>query len=83
MEGRGLVLGWWRGEEGFGVGGEVVAAVRAVEAFWQNDDVGARGRGFEHLISSMREILVLVGACQKVLSAGAKVEGIGEEQTAG
>jgi hypothetical protein len=41
VEGGGLLFGGGRWEQGFGVGGEVVAAVGRVEAFGEDDDLSA------------------------------------------
>jgi hypothetical protein len=41
MEGGGLLFCWWGGEEGLGVGREVVAAVWGVEAFRKDNYFGA------------------------------------------
>ena len=41
VEGGRLLFCGWGGEQGFGVGGEVVAAVGGVEAFGEDDDLSA------------------------------------------
>ena len=58
----GLGLGRRVGEEGFGVGGEEGCAVRGVEAFWEDDEVGTGSRGFEDLGAGVREVAGFVGA---------------------
>jgi hypothetical protein len=41
MEGWRLIFCWRRGEESFGVFGEVLATVGAIKAFGEDDDMGA------------------------------------------
>ncbi len=65
--GEGVVGGGLRGggggrEEGFRVFGEVLAAVRRVEAFGEHDDGGAGLRGGEDLRAGVGEVVGLVGA---------------------
>jgi hypothetical protein len=65
-----LLVCWWRGEEGFCVRGKEIAAVWGIEAFWEDDYVGARGGGFEDFVAGVREVLGFVCACgARVLSA--------------
>lgn len=46
--------GSWRGgQEGLGVGGEVLAAVGGIEAFWKDDEVCACSRGFEDSVAGV------------------------------
>ena len=47
MKAGGLLLGRRGGLEGLGVGGEVLAAVRGVEAFGEDDEGGSGFGGFE------------------------------------
>ncbi len=63
MVGRGLCFGWGGREENFGVGGEEGRAVGGVEAFWEHDDLGARGGGFEDFLSGVEEVVRFVCAC--------------------
>ena len=62
MVGRGLFMGWRRREQSFGVGGEVLAAVGGIEAFWEDDQLRALLGGFEDAIAGVREIGGFVGA---------------------
>ena len=60
MEGRRLVFGGRGGEEGFGVGGEVLAAVRRIEAFGEDDEGGSCLGGFEDFGACVGEVDGLV-----------------------
>lgn len=66
MEGRALLGSGRRREKLLGVRGEEVAAVRGVEAFGQNDNVGAARSGLAHLVGGMREVGGLVSAAGKL-----------------
>jgi len=63
VEGGGLGRGGRAGEEGFGVGGEVLAAVGRVEAFGEDDEGGAGAGGFEDAGARSGEVGGFVGAC--------------------
>lgn len=63
MEGGGLGGGGRAGEQGFGVGGEVLAAVGRVEAFREDDEGGAGAGGFEDAVTRSGEVGGFVGAC--------------------
>lgn len=63
VEGGGLGGGGRAGEEGFGVGGEVLAAVGRVEAFGEDDERGAGAGGFENAGARSGEVGGFVGAC--------------------
>ena len=62
MEGGGLVFGGRRGKERLSVGGEVLAAVGGVEAFGEDDEVGACFGGFEDASAGARKVGSFVGA---------------------
>ena len=62
VEGGGLVLCWGGREEGLGVGGEVLASVRGVEAFGQDNEGGAGFGGFEDFGSGAGEVDGFIGA---------------------
>ena len=63
VKGGRLVFRRGRGEERFGVGGEVLAAIGRVEAFWE-DDEGSPGFGsFEDARTSPGKVGGLVSAC--------------------
>ena len=62
MEARGLLLGGRGGLEGFGIRGEILAAVRGVEAFGEDDQRGAGFGGFEDAGAGTSEVGSLVGA---------------------
>ncbi len=49
-------------EEGFGVVGEVLAAVGGVEAFGEDDEGGAGAGGFEDAGAGAGEVVGFVGA---------------------
>jgi hypothetical protein len=60
-EGVSLVL---EGREGTDrVRGEVITAIGAVEALWQDNYLGTRFGSFMYLFSSMYEVRRLVGSC--------------------
>lgn len=62
MVGRGLG-GRWRGrEEGFGVCGEVLAAVGGIEAFGEDNEVGPGAGGFQDAGAGAGEVVGFVGA---------------------
>lgn len=63
VEGGGLGGGGRAGEEGFGVGGEVLAAVGRVEAFGEDDEGGAGAGGFEDAGARSGEVGGFVSAC--------------------
>lgn len=58
-----MLFAWWRGEEGLGVAKEVFAAVWRVEAFWENDYLGAVTGRLQGFIAGMGEVLGFVRAC--------------------
>lgn len=66
MEGRGLLFGGRRGQDGLGVFGEVIASVWGVEAFGEHDYLGPIARSFEHLVSGMKEVLGFVRTCSSL-----------------
>jgi hypothetical protein len=63
VDGGGWGGGRWAGEEGFGVGGEVLAAVGRVEAFREDDEGGAGAGGFEDAGARSGEVGGFVSAC--------------------
>ena len=63
VKGGRLVFGRGRGEERFGVGGEVLAAIGRVEAFWEDDEGSAGLGGFEDARTSPGKVGGFVGAC--------------------
>lgn len=85
MVGGGLGGGGRAREEGFGVGGEVLAAVGRVEAFGEDDEGGAGAGGFEDAGARSGEVGGFVGACGGggVLDGGRVGEGGGEGRTGG
>jgi hypothetical protein len=56
-------LRWRRREEGFGVGGEVIAAIRTVEAFGEDDNLGTCGCCRQDLLAGIGKIVRFVCAC--------------------
>ena len=66
MERGRLLLGGRAGEEGFGILGEEVTAVRGVEAFWQDDDLGASLGGLQDLLPRMGQIHILIHTIHKL-----------------
>ena len=60
--GGGLGGGGRAREEGYGVGGEVLAAVGRVEAFGEDDEGGAGAGGFEDAGAGAGEVVGFVGA---------------------
>ena len=62
MEGRRLSLAWRCGKKFFCIRGKVLAAVRRVEAFREDDERGASFRSFKDFGASTGEIDSLVGA---------------------
>lgn len=59
---RRLLFGRRRGLQSLGVGGEVLAAVRGVEAFGENDERGSGFGGFEDARAGAGEVCGFVGA---------------------
>ena len=53
------------GKQGFGIGGEVLGAVRAVEAFWEDYQGGTGGGGFEDFGAGVGEVVGFVGAWRR------------------
>jgi hypothetical protein len=76
VEGGRLFFRGRRWEEGLGVGGEVVAAVWGIEAFWKYYNLSTSLGSFEHFISGMEKILGFVCACSyaSVSSEGEETE---------
>lgn len=64
--GGGLIFGGRVREQGFGVFGEVLAAVGGVEAFWEDDEVGAGAGGFEDAVAGSGEVVGFVRAWGRV-----------------
>ncbi len=64
MEAGRLSWGWWRGQESLGITGEVLAAVRGIEAFWEDDEGGASFGGFENFGAGTGEVDGLIGSWQ-------------------
>lgn len=62
MVGLRLLQGGGRGEQGFGVFGEVVAAIGRVETFGEHDELCAVAGSFEDEIPRVAEVDVFVGA---------------------
>ena len=62
MEGRRLVFGGRGGEEGFGVRGEVLAAVGGIEAFGKDDEGGSCFGGLEDFGACVGKVDGLVSA---------------------
>ena len=63
VKGGRLVFRWGRGEECFGVGGEVLAAIGRIEAFWEDDEGSSGLGGFEDARTSPGKVGGLVSAC--------------------
>ena len=63
VEGGRLVFRWGRGEERFGVRGEVLAAIGRIEAFWEDDEGGPSLGCFEDARTSAGKVGGFVGAC--------------------
>lgn len=63
MVGWGLRRGGRRGEEGFGIAGEVRRAVGGVETLWENDEGGSCLCGFEDFGVCAGEVGGFIGAC--------------------
>ena len=63
VEGGRLLFCWGRGEERFGVGGEVLAAIGRIEAFRKDDEGGPGLGGFEDARTSPGKVGGFVGAC--------------------
>lgn len=62
VKGGRLLLGRGRRQEGLGVRREILAAVRGIETFGEDDEGGARFGGFEDARAGPSEVGGLVGA---------------------
>ena len=67
---RRLLFGRGRRLQGFGVGGEVLAAVGGIEAFGEDDEGGSGFGGFEDARAGAGEVGGFVGAWGKLGSEG-------------
>ncbi len=66
MIARGLLLGRWRRKERFGILGEVLGAVGAVEAFWQDNNRSARLGCLQNLRARVGQITRFVGTYDRM-----------------